>query len=336
MRKFVLSQPGSIDNVELVEVASPRPGPGEARVRVRAVALNARDLMIVNGPSPYGDKPGLTLGSDCAGEVVALGDGGIEGIRIGDRVTVSFRTDWLGGNLGDGMQASDLGGGRHGVLAEEVCVPTAALVRIPGELPFESAATLPCAGVTAWRALTGGAGLRPDHVVLVTGTGGVSVLALQIAHAMGCRVIATTRSPEKVKALEALGAAAVIISTAPGWPADVVRLSDGHGFDRAVDCIGPGQIERLIAAARPGAELALVGVQDDPGALLAPISLIGRMLTLRGISVGSRADLEALVQYCSAHFTPAIDSRYPFEEVPAALRRLASGAHVGKIVVTFP
>lgn len=333
MRLYRLRDHGSIDNVELHEAPAPSPGRDQALVRIRAASLNARDLMVILGPSPYGPRPGLVPLSDGAGEVVAVGEG-VERVAPGDRVMAAFRQGWISGPPSAAGNGSDLGGSLDGVLAEEILLADEGLVHIPDGLSFEAAATLPCAGVTAWNALRGGTGLSRDHSVLVQGTGGVSLFALQIAVAEGCRVIATTSSPEKADRLRALGAAEVIDCRAtPDWDAEVLRLTDGRGVDRIVEVGGAGTLPRSFNAAAMGGEIGLVGLLDNPMGQISPLPIMGKALSLRGVTVGSRGDLEALAAFVARRFDPVIDSIFAFDQARDALRRLASRNHVGKIVL---
>lgn len=259
---------------------------------------------------------------------------GVDGWKAGDEVVAPFRLDWREGAFRQAQMTSDLGGGRDGVLTQEIALPADRLVGVPGDLGLEAACTLPCAGVTAWRALLGGRGLQPGMTVLVQGSGGVSVFALQIAAAHGCRVIATTGSPGKAERLRQLGAGEVIErGTAADWPAEVRRLTGGRGADRIVEVGGAGTLEQSFAAAADAAEIALVGLLDDPMRKVSPLPVMSRMLNLRGVSVGSRADLADLVAFSTGRFAPVIDSRFAFDEVPAAFARLASRRHVGKVVI---
>ncbi|MDB5583885.1 MAG: zinc-binding dehydrogenase family protein [Bradyrhizobium sp.] len=333
IRQYRLMAPGAIDHLEIVEAEAPVPGPDEVVVRMRAASLNARDLMVVIGPSPYGARSRLIPLSDGAGEVVAVGPA-VTRFGVGDRVVAAFRQQWIDGAPDASMVRSDLGGAIDGVLSEQVAFPEHGLVALPDTMSFEAAATLPCAGVTAWSALISDRVLTPDHTVLVQGTGGVALFALQIARSLGARVIATTSSAAKADRLLALGASNVIdYRASPDWEVEVLRLTHGRGVDRVVEVGGAGTLGRSFAATAHGGEIALVGLLDNPMAQISPLPVMSRMLSLRGISVGSRANLEALVAMMDTHFDPVIDSFYPFEEAKAALHRLHARRHIGKIVV---
>lgn len=335
VRAWRLRDHGSIDNLERVEAPPPEPGPGEVAVRIRAASLNPRDLMVILGPSPYGARPGLIPLSDGAGEVARVGKGVVR-VRPGDRVALAFRPGWIDGPLDPATIGGDLGGGVDGVLTDEGCFPQSALVLLPDNVTFEAAATLPCAAVTAYRALDW-PGLSGGERVLVQGAGGVSLFALQLALAAGCEVIATTSSPERAAFLKSLGAAAVVDRCAePEWQDRVRTLTGGRGVDRIVEVGGAGTLGRSFQAAAHGAHIGLVGLLSDPFAQISPLPVMSKMLTLRGVSVGSRANLEAVVMLvASGRIEPVIDRIFAFDEAPDALRHLQGRGHRGKVVIRF-
>lgn len=333
MKLYRLRDHGSFDHLAMEEASPPPIGADEVLVRIRAAALNARDLMIAMGPSPYGPRPGLIPLSDGAGEVIACG-ASVTGLAPGARVVIPFRPGWIDGPFDPAAIATDLGGAVDGVLAEQVAVPARAVVPLPDGMSFEQAATLPCAGVTAWAALDRGAALGAEHCVLVMGTGGVSLFALQIARARQCRVIATTSSEAKARRLRDLGIDDVIDYRAhPEWDARVRELTGGRGVDRIVEVGGAGTLPRSMAALAPEGEIALVGLLDDPASLVSPLPLMRTMGSIRGISVGSRADLVGLIGCAAAHFAPVIDRIFDFGEARDAFAYLASRRHFGKVVI---
>ena len=333
MRRYRLNDHGSIENLVVEHVPPPACGANDVIVRIRAVSLNYRDLLVVLGPPPYGATPGIVPISDGAGEIVAAG-GAVSGWKVGDRVVIPFRPGWIDGPLQAGAISSDLGGAVDGVLTEQFAIGARALVRIPDTMSFEEAAALPCAGVTAWTALDRGKPLQPGDTVLVLGSGGVSVFALQIAKGLGCRVIATTSSAEKAARLVALGADIVIdYRRHANWEQEVVRLSGGRGVDRVVEVGGAGTLARSIRCLASEGEIALIGLLDNPSNTISPLGLMRTMGVIRGISVGSRADLQALVAFAAAHFSPVIDRVFEFEQARQALAYLASQQQVGKVVI---
>jgi NADPH:quinone reductase-like Zn-dependent oxidoreductase len=335
MKLYRLSEAGSLDNLSLREEEQPSVGPDDVLVRIHAVSLNARDLMMVFGPQPYGPKTDIVPVSDGAGEVVACGSN-VTAVKSGTRVVLPFRPGWIDGPFDPAQMATDLGGAVDGVLAEYVAISSRAVVPIPDHVTYEQAATLPCAGVTAWSALTRGAALQGGSNVLVLGTGGVSIFALQIAKAMGCKVIATTSSETKAETLRALGADHIVnYVTNPKWDAQVRELTGGRGVDRVVEVGGAGSLPKSLAALAPEGEVALIGLLDNPMNLISPLPLMSCMGVVRGISVGSRADLAALLEFMHGRFNPKIDRVFGFAEASEALAYLAARQHVGKIVITF-
>ena len=333
MHAYRLSAPGSLDNLVKRQEQQPEIGPHDVLVRIRAVSLNARDLMMVHGPQPYGPKPDIIPVSDGAGEIVACGSS-VNGLSPGTRVVLPFRPGWLEGRFDPVATATDLGGAVDGVLCEYVAIAARAVVVLPDDISFEAAATLPCAGVTAWSALTRGNPVKPGDNVLILGSGGVSVFGLQIAKAMGCTVIATTSSDAKGQQLAGLGANNVInYVTTPDWSGVVREITGGGGVERVIEVGGAGSLARSMAALAPEGEIALIGLLDDPMSTISPLPLMPSMGVIRGISVGSREDLANLLALMRGRFTPVIDRIFDFAEAPEALAYLASRQHIGKIVI---
>jgi NADPH:quinone reductase-like Zn-dependent oxidoreductase len=339
MRAWTLPRPAGIDSLVLREQATPRPGPGPGQVLVRmhAASLNYRDLMVVTGRyargAPLADLVPL---SDGAGEVAEVGPG-VSRVKPGDRVAAIFMQNWLGGDIEPENAASSLGGAIHGVLAEQVVFSQDGLVKLPEHLSFEDGATLPCAAVTAWNALYGGRPLRVGESVLVLGTGGVSIFALQIAHAAGARVIATSSSDAKLANAKALGASdGVNYRSHPEWHEQVLALTGRRGADHVVDVGGSGTLSRSIEAARIGGQVHQIGVLTGSGEI-NPAAAMRRGLILRGIYVGSRQMFEAMNRAIDLHrIKPVIDRVFGFEQAPDAYRHLQGQTHVGKVVIRIP
>lgn len=336
MRAWTLQDAPGLDALRLGERPEPEPGPGEALIAVRAVSLNFPDLLVATGRYAGGTRPvGRIPVSDGAGEVVAIGPG-VTQVEVGCRVVAAFMPGWLDGPLTAAKQATSLGGaGADGMLAERVALPASALVRFPAHLSFEEAATLPCAGVTAWYALFEGAALRPGETVLLLGTGGVSVFALQLAKLAGARVIITTSSPAKVDRIRALGADEVIdTSAAPDWQERVLALTGGRGADLAVEVGGPGTLNRTLQAVRFGGRISLMGVLSGLSDRVDTGVILHKNTRIQGTYVGSVAMLERLVAAVGASgLRPVIDRVFAFEQAPAADAHLDSGAHLGKVVI---
>ena len=334
MRVWIVAKPAGIDSLEQCEQATPRPGPGEVLVRMRAASLNYRDLMVVGGRYARGAPlPNLVPLSDGAGEVAETGPG-VTRVKQGDRVAAIFMQSWIGGEIEPEHAASSLGGAIHGVLAEYVVFRQDGLVKLPEHLSFEEGATLPCAAVTAWNALYGGRPLRVGESVLVLGTGGVSIFALQIAHAAGARVIATSSSDGKLAQAKTLGASdGVNYRDHPEWHEQVLQLTGGRGVDHVVEVGGTGTLPRSIAAARLGGQVHQIGVLTG-GGTIDPSTAMRKGLIQRGIYVGSRQMFEALNNAIELHrITPVIDRVFGFEQAKDAYRHLESQKHVGKVVI---
>jgi NADPH:quinone reductase-like Zn-dependent oxidoreductase len=336
MKAWAWKSFGTLDGLVLERRPIPSPGPGEALVRVRANSLNQRDLMVGRGALPsVAMKAGLIPLSDGAGEVVAVGDG-VSSLHVGDRVVGIFRQRWQSGPVVPADTVSDLGGGAQGMLAEYVCLSANGLVRFPDHLSFAEAATLPCAGVTAWSALFVKGALRPGETMLALGTGGVSIFAIQLAVAAGARALVTTSSAERGERARTLGAAEwVNYRDSPAWHEAVLELTGGHGADLVVENGGAATYLNSLQAAAISGRVALVGLMTgmaDPGGSFATI--FRRDLTVRPVQNGSRLDLEALMRMVEVtQLRPVIDRSFAFSAAPDAYRRLESGAAFGKVVI---
>ncbi len=336
MKLYCFPKAAGIDTLELREGEMPRPGRGQILVRMHAASLNYRDLNVAKGSPARGPIPtNLIPLSDGAGEVVETGPD-VSRVKIGDRVAGLFMQDWLGGDIEPYHVDSSRGGSIDGVLAEYVLFDQHGVVRLPDHLSYEEGATLPCAGVTAWNALYAGKSLRSGETVLVLGTGGVSMFALQFAHAAGARVIATSSSDTKLAQARALGASdGVNYKQHPEWQTEVLRLTGGRGVDHVVEVGGAGTLPRSVEATRMGGQVHLIGVLT--GGEINPTPVLRRNVILRGIYVGSRQMFEAMNQAITLHtIRPVIDRVFPFAEAREAYRYLTSQAHVGKVVIRIP
>lgn len=324
MRRYVLTG-NEHQPLTLTTGDAPRPGPGEVAVDIRAASLNYRDLIVAKTAS------GVVPLSDGAGVVAAVGDG-VDGWAPGDRVVIGFMTGWADGPLTPAKQATSLGGqALDGVLAERIVVPASSLVRIPDTMSFEAAATLPCAGVTAFAALFERRPVQPGETVLLLGTGGVSIFALQLAKAAGARVIITSSSDEKLERARALGADAVInYSRTPDWEDEVLRLTDGVGADLAVDVAGPATLNRTLKATRYDGRISLMGVLTGFDGHVDIVTILSKRITVQGIYVGPVSMLGALVK---TGIAPVVDKVFAFEDAPAAYRALGDAGHFGKLVI---
>lgn len=331
MKRWLITQFGAEHKLEIEDVPTPSPGPGEVLVRLHAWSLNYRDLMILRGE--YGQPKHMPLVplSDGAGEIVALGTNA-RLYKPGQRVFAAFFQGWLAGPFHAGVYGTDLGFGLPGVLSEYVCLPEQGVADVPAGLSMESAATLPVAGLTAWNAVKD---LPTGRTLLVLGTGGVSLFAVQIARSFGNRVIVTSSSDEKLARAKALGAdEGVNYVTHPDWDHEVQRLTQGRGADWIVETGGAKTFQRSLNALAPAGRISLVGrltgVTDNVN--IQP--LVYKAASLRGIFVGSRIELlEAATMIERAGIQPIIDSRHKFADAPAAWQALAKGPF-GKVVIT--
>lgn len=314
----------------------PVPGRGEILVRMRATSLNYRDLLVRQGRYRGGLQPNLIPLSDGAGEVAASGEG-VTAFKPGERVAGTFFPRWTGGAVSAEAVASALGGSEHGVLAEYITLAETAVVAVPDHLSFEEAATLPCAALTAWHAVVECAHIRAGDTVLVLGTGGVSLFALQFARLAGARVLITSSSDDKLARAQALGADGRInYRSTPEWDQEVLRLTGGRGVDLVVEVGGAGTLERSLRAVRVGGTIAVIGVLSGAGTI-DPRPLLGRSARLQGIYVGSREMFIAMNRAIAAHaLHPVIDRVFPFDEAPQAYAHLAAAGHFGKVVISVP
>jgi NADPH:quinone reductase-like Zn-dependent oxidoreductase len=334
MRVWEVAGAWGVEKLCPVERPSPRPGPGEIVVRMRAASLNYRDLLMVEGKA--GGKLPLVPFSDGAGEVAAVGPG-VTRVAAGERVCPLFFQSWLSGDVGAKSRAASLGGSVPGVLQEEMLLAAEGVARIPEGFSFAEAATLPCAALTAWRALVAEGGIQVGETVLVQGTGGVSIFALQFAKLFGARVIVTSSSEEKLARARALGGDHLIdYRRTPQWAKAVLELTEGRGVDHVVEVGGKDTLQQSLEAAAVGGRIFIIGVLSGlPGALDA-LAVFRKNLRVIGISVGSREQFEAMVAQIERHkLKPVIDRRLPVGEVQDALRLMKSGEHFGKICLEF-
>lgn len=334
MRAYRIKPGSNIEGLEVFEAPAPHLTAHDVRVRIRAVSLNYRDLMVARGAYPAANTGAVIPCSDGAGEVVATG-AGVTRFKLGDKVAGAFFPNWIDGELTPEKGTASLGGNLDGMLSEEVVLPEQALVKIPAHLDFIEAATLPCAAVTSWNVLFAAGSLRPGTAVLLLGTGGVSIMALQLAKAAGLRTIITSSSDEKLARARALGANETInYRTHPEWQDEVLRLTGGQGADLVVEVGGEQTAARSVAAVRWGGAIAIVGGVSGFGNALAPSSLIFGAKRALGIFVGSRAMFEDLNRFIElTGIRPAVDRVFPFGQAREAYAYLAAGQHFGKVAI---
>ncbi len=336
MKAFELQNGFGFDALKLVERAEPRPGDKQILVRVRAASLNYRDMMVVKGQyDPRMSLPRVPL-SDGAGEIVAVGEN-VKRVKVGDRVAGIFMQTWLGGEVTPAHSKSALGGAIDGMLAEYVVLDEDGVVNVPDHLSYEEAATLPCAAVTAWNALVTQGRLTAGETVLVQGTGGVSLFALQFAKTLGARVIATSSSDEKLERARSLGASdGINYRSVPEWDKRVRELTGGGGVDHVVEVGGAGTLNKSLGAVRVGGKISMIGVLTGGGGEINTISILMKSVRVHGIYVGSREMFEAMNRAIALHnLKPVVDRIFPFEQAIDALKYMESGAHFGKICLSF-
>lgn len=334
MRAIEIRGGFGLENLALVERPDPAPGPGQALVRLRAASLNYRDLLTVEGKYNPKQKLPLIPCSDGAGEVVALGEG-VTRVQPGDRVCAIFAQKWLAGAPIRERLRSTLGGPLDGTLAELAVFDEEGLVKIPEHLTDEEAATLPCAAVTAWSALVTEGGVSAGDAVLVQGTGGVSLFALQFAKLLGARVIATSSQNDKLQRVREMGASGLInYREVPEWGRRAKELTGGTGVDHVVEVGGAGTFQQSLQAVRFGGTISLIGNLSGTKTELLLTQIFMQKIRVNGILVGHRESFEAMNRAIALHrLHPVIDRVFPLEGAPAAFAHMAAGGHFGKIVV---
>ncbi len=335
MKSYHLSLGVGIDGLTMREHDTPQPGPREAMVKMHAASLNARELNILRGQYPLPIKPDVIAVSDGAGEVTAVGPG-VTRVKPGDRVMATLFPRWLDGPFAFDL-APQMGGSLDGMLTEHAVLEDEALVPIPDHLSFEEAATLPCAAVTAWNALMGGRKPVPGESVLIIGTGGVALFALQFAKLSGLQAVIVTTRPAYADRLKALGADAVIDAKArPEWHVEVRAQTGGRGVDHVIES-GSGQtMERSLKSVAVQGQVACVGALGTQTTTIDARVLRGALADLRFVAVGSRAQFIAMNRAIAINrVKPVIDRIFPFSDAIAAFRYFESNQNFGKVVIAI-
>jgi NADPH:quinone reductase-like Zn-dependent oxidoreductase len=332
MKIVRLNAPASIANLRISDEAPPVPKPGELLVRLRACSLNPHDDFVVRGMIPAAD--GRVPLTDGAGEVVACGEG-VTAFRVGDAVVSTFWPYWISGEMTAATRRDIPGETIDGYAREYACVPAHAFTRAPAEFSHAEAATLPCAGVTAWRGLVVQGRVKPGDSVLVMGSGAVSLFALQFAKAAGAHVIATSSSEEKLTRLRALGADDVInYKATPNWGEEARALTDGRGLDHVIEVGGPATFGQSIAACRLGGHIAVIGVLSGFAAEVSIPAVFSAQLRISGISIGNHTDQEDMIRAIEVNrLKPVLDRRFAIDEIRGAFEYYQAQRQFGKIVI---
>ncbi|MEH2421838.1 MAG: NAD(P)-dependent alcohol dehydrogenase [Nostoc sp.] len=335
MKAYEIQSSAGIDALALVDRPEPKPTAGQVLIQVKATSLNYRDLLIAEGAYDAKQKYPIIPVCDGVGEVVTVGEG-ITRVKIGDRVAGTFFQNWIYGSFTREKMKSALGSGNDGMLAEYAVLHQDDLVILPDYLSDIEGATLPCAGVTAWHALVTEGNIRAGDSVLLLGTGGVSIFALQFAKIHGAKAIITSSSDEKLARARQLGADETInYKTTPDWEKQVYQLTNRIGVDHVVEVGGAGTLPKSLQAVRIGGRISLIGVLSGRGNEIDPSPILFKNLTVQGIEVGSREMFEAMNQAMQQHqIKPIIDRVFSFTEAREAYHYLKSAAHFGKVVIS--
>lgn len=334
MKQWILGEGAGFSRLRLIEKDAPKPGFGEVAIKVKAASLNYRDLILADNAQIQNRVPL----SDGAGKIVEIG-AGVEDFQIGDAVCVNFFRDWIGGRFEAKYHDAALGGSVDGMLSEIVVFPAHSLVKKPLHFSFEEAATLPCAGLTAWNGLRRGGFVAGDSVLL-QGTGGVSLWGLQIATWSGGTAILTSSSDEKLARVRefAFNVQTINYKTTPEWEKEVWNLTNQRGVHHILEVGGPKTLEKSLKSVANGGHIAQIGVLtgfEAPETSLFP--LVSKNATLSGIYVGSVADFQDFVRFLDAtKISPIVDRDFTFEDAIGAFEFLKSGAHFGKVVISLP
>ncbi len=335
MKAYQFTDTTGPDALKLVELPEPKPARGQVLVKVHATSLNYRDLLVSDGRYGKVALPLIPL-SDGAGEIAAVGEG-VTRWKTGDRVAGTFFQGWQSGPFQREMANTALGGALNGMLAEYVALSADGVIAIPSHLNFEEAATLPCAALTAWQALVFRGNISADETILLLGTGGVSIFALQFAKMHGARVIITSSNDEKLARARALGADETInYHSTPDWEKEVFRLTGEAGVDQVVEVGGAGTFVKSLRSVRPCGQVHLVGGVSGFTGEVPLGEIIRKLVVVRGIYVGSRAMFEGMNRAIALHRTkPVIDRVFELADAPAAYKYQQSGQHFGKVVISL-
>tara|TARA_B100000686_G_C16672347_1_gene907193 strand:- start:53 stop:1069 length:1017 start_codon:yes stop_codon:yes gene_type:complete len=334
MQAWRIENNNGICALTLSQIEIGKPGPSEVRIKVHASSINRRDYNTVKNPAERNIPLPRIPNSDAAGAVLAVGKDVTE-FKPGDRVVTCFFKHWEGGKMRKSIMESALGGAEEGVLAEEIILPQTALLPIPDHLTFEEASTLTVAGVTAWNGLVVQGNLKAGDTVLIMGTGGVSIFALQFAKIMGARVIITSKSNRKIEKARDLGAdEGVNYAENPNWDEVILDLTKGMGVDQVIEVGGPGTLQKSINATAFGGHIAMIGSLVLGTVNVHP--LLRKSIRLSGIFAGSRdmfRDMNAAIS--ATRMKPVIHQVFPFLSAQTAYKQLGTENHFGKLVISL-
>ena len=337
MKMFQIRDDWSMDHLRIVECDQPKPGPGEVLLQIKAASINYRDLVVpLRGYGSFTGTLPLVPISDGVGEVVEIGSG-VTRVASGDRVCPMFMQKWIAGEPDLTKITSTLGGPLDGVMQEYVVVNEEGLAMAPEHLTDEEAATLPCAALTAWSALVTEGDVKPGDTVLLQGTGGVSLFALQFSKLLGAKVIVISSSDDKLKRIAALGAnEGVNYINVPEWGKAVKQLTGGKGVDHIIEVGGEKTLPQSLRVVRPGGTISMIGVLSGVNMGVGLGLIVTRKVRLQGITVGHRDSFEAMTRAMAQHqVKPVIDRVFSFEELKEAMEYLQQGKHFGKICIRF-
>ncbi len=334
MKALQIEDSFGLDNLRFAEVPTPKPGPGQVLLRMRAASLNYRDLLMAKGA--YNPRQPLPLVpcSDGVGTVEEVGEG-VSRVKVGQRVATLFSQGWLAGRAAAADLRATLGGPLGGTLCEFMVLSAAGVSPVPDHLSDAEAATLPCAALTAWSALAIEGSVQAGDTVLLEGTGGVSIFALQLSQLLGARAIITSSSDSKLERARQLGAWRTInYQQQPEWGKAVKELTGGRGVDHVVEVGGGGTLSQALKAVRAGGELSLIGVLSGVSSELNLLSIVMQNVRLQGILVGSRESFETMTRAIDQHrLKPVVDRVFSFSEAVNAFRYLDSAQHLGKVCI---
>lgn len=333
MRTIKVENGYGLDRITITENPVPEVGEHEVLVKVHAVSLNQLDIMVAEGI--FGTPLPHVLGSDAAGVVVQVGSS-VKHFAVGDRVCTHFIQDWQDGQLKAEYLKSRLGTGVNGVFAEYISLSGQALVKIPDSMSFTEASTLPIAALVAWEAVVNTIQIRPGQGLLIQGTGGASVFALQIGKMMGAKVIITSGSDEKLAIARKLGADITVnYRKYPEWQQQVLELTDGDGVDAAVE-MSWSELHKTAEAMKLNGRIAVVGLLGGQFTEISAFPVIQKCLAIQGVQVGSKKSFEDMIRaFGLNNVHPYIDRIFSVEDITEAMEYFRNGKHIGKVVLTF-